>query len=291
MRKFISVFAIFSLVLISPLFFSCGEGGLEPGDLLTSGNSDVDARFQDCKDGKAKPISLPSVIDPEHFSFLWLTDMHIRSDREDNFDQLGNYSNELGASFILTSGDLTDDGSGDNLDYLLSQEETYLNVPLYSALGNHDLYSNGWERFRDNIGPSVTSFVYGNSFFMFIDSASCKIGNDQMDWIEDQLRNDNSTHKFVLSHICLYDGDLETPTILCDPDERLRLLALIDKYNVDYFLCGHKHWVEEDEVDGVHHIMGGTGSPWKRPYNSKPLFWYFQVNGGDVEYSKIHFED
>jgi len=291
MKKFIAVFAIVSLILVSPLIFSCGSGGLELSDLTSSGNSDVDGRFQDCKDGKAKAITLPPVIDPEHFSFLWLTDMHIRSDRDDYFDQLGNYSSNVGASFILTSGDLTDDGSSENIQYVLSQENTYLNVPLYSAIGNHDLYSDGWDRFKDNIGPSVTSFSYGNSFFMFIDSASCKIGNDQMEWIEDQLRDSDAPHKFVLSHICLYDGELETPTILCDPDERLRLLSLIDKYDVDFFLCGHKHWVEEDEVDGIEHIMGGTGSPWKHPYNSKPLFWYFQVNGNEVDYSKVHFQD
>jgi 3',5'-cyclic AMP phosphodiesterase CpdA len=280
-------------LLLSALFLSCGGGGLELGDLTNTGNSDVKGRFEDSTQGKTLPIILPAVPDGENFNFVWMTDTHYRQDREDYLTQVSNYvGNSWGASFFLNSGDLTDRGDQQEFNYFLNHKAEILNVPFYSAIGNHDLYGDGWDAFKGAVGPSVTSFNYGNSFFMFIDSASCEIGKDQMDWIEDQLQKSGAaTNRFVLSHLCLYDGDLETPTILCDPDERLRLASLLKKYEVDYLLCGHKHWVEEDEFDGFNQIMGGTPSPYKDPYNSKPLFWYFHINGGSVWYEKIELSE
>ena len=291
MKRFNSVFAFLLVLLISPLLSSCGSGGLSLSDLTNTGNTNVDGRFTDCKEGKAKPIVLPPVVDPENFSFVVVTDMHMRTDRDDYMDQIGNFSTNKSASFVLNCGDLVDDGESKNYNYVLQREGEALDVPLYSALGNHDLYSDGWDDFRSKIGPSSASFTYGNSFFLIIDTASCKVGGKQFDWIEDKLRESHAEHKFVISHMCLYDSDVETPTILCDPDERLKMISLLKEYDVDYFLCGHKHWVEEDKYEGTEHIMAGTASPWKRPYNSAPLLWYFQVNGGDIHYTKVHFQD
>jgi len=290
MKKFIPVFASTVFLLALSLVYSCGAGGLDPSDLMTSGNSDVDSRFEDSKDGKGKPIDLQAPTDPQHFSFLWIGDLHERANSEDFLMELGNAASNMNAGFIVGIGDLTDSGEDDDYDYLLFRKSDYLSVPLYSAIGNHDLFSDGYEDFRDKINPSSAAFTYGNSLFMLVDSASCKIGKKQMDWIEDELRGSGATNKFVLTHVCLYDGELETPTILCDPDERLRMLSLLKNYDVDYFLCGHKHYVEEEEFEGTTHLMGGTASPYKRPYNSDPLFWYFQVDGGQVNYTKVDFE-
>jgi 3',5'-cyclic AMP phosphodiesterase CpdA len=292
MKRFISAGAYLGTLLAALLLMSCSGGGLELGDLTTTGSSDVKGRFENSTKGQTKGITLPPVNDPNKFSFVWMTDTHYRPDRQDYLDRVANFVDNSGARFVLNSGDLTDRGDNANFDYFINHSQETLSVPFYSAIGNHDLYGDGWDAFRWKIGPSVTSFTYGNSFFMFIDSASCEVGRDQMDWIEDQLQKSyTSTNRFVLSHLCLYDSDLETPAILCDPDERLHLASMMKKYHVDYFLCGHKHWVEEDNLDGFNQIMGGTPSPYKKPYNSDPVFWNFTVNGSDVEYERVEMND
>jgi len=292
MKRFISASAYLSALLAALFFLSCGEGGLDFGDFTDTGNSDVKGRFEDSTRGQTKGIALPPVTDSNKFSFVWMTDTHYRPDKQDYLDQVANFISNNGGKFILASGDLTDRGDAANFDYFIRHTHELLTVPFYSAIGNHDLYGDGWDAFRWDVGPSVTSFDYGNSFFMFIDSASCEIGSDQFDWIEDRLQHSNmATNRFVLSHLCLYDSELETPAILCDPDERLHLASLLKKYQVDYFLCGHKHWIEEDRLDGFNQIMGGTPSPYKPPTNGKPVFWNFTVNGNDVEYQRIEFQE
>jgi hypothetical protein len=291
MKRLISASARWCALLSALLFLACGGGGLELGDLTTTGSGDPKPRFDDSTQGKTLPITLPLVHDANNFSFMWVTDIHLRPDRQDYMDQIGNFAANSGASFVLNSGDLTDRGDFTNFDYFVRKRDQYIGIPFYSAIGNHDLYGDGWDAFKSRVGPSVVSFTYGNSFFMFIDSASCQLGSDQLDWIEDQLRRSGPyPNRFVLSHMCLYDSEAETPAILCDPDERLRLAGLLNKYHVDYLLCGHKHWVEEDDLDGFFQIMGGTPNPWKRPYNSKPVFWNFTIHGDNVQYQRIEFQ-
>jgi len=292
MKRFISASAYLSALLAALFLMSCGEGGLELGDLANSGSSDVKGRFKDSTRGQTKGLALPTVTDPHKFSFVWMTDTHYRPDRQDYLDQVGNFITNTGGKFVLNSGDLTDRGDNENFFFFVRHSQEVLSVPFYSAIGNHDLYGAGWDTFRWQVGPSVTSFNYGNSFFMFIDSASCEIGEDQFDWIENQLQHSNmATNRFVLSHLCLYDSELETPALLCDPDERLHLASLLKKYQVDYLLCGHKHWIEEDQLDGFFQIMGGTPSPYKKPQNGKPVFWNFTVNGSNVDYQRIEFQE
>jgi len=281
MKRFLAALGCVLAGLAIPLFlFRC--------DFIKPNNSSAEDRFDDSVHGKTKQLIIPEPADPQHFSFLWMTDMHIKEDEGDYLNEIGNFASNKNASFILHSGDLADNGEESEYDYFLQREAEALPAPFYSAIGNHDLYGDGWDAFKDKIGPSVFSFDFGNSFFVVTDSANCEIGGKQMDWIEGRLSETHAKNIFVLSHFCLYDGEIETPAILCDPDERLKFLSLLKKYDVDYFLCGHKHYVQKDTFEGTTHIMGGTCSTVRKPYNSEPLFYYFQVNGGDVDFDKIY---
>jgi len=274
-------------LIMLPLFLSCGDA---LPDITKGVSTTVDDRFNESIDGKTKKIVLP-IDNGEKFNFLWLTDMHIRDDRKDYFPQLGNFATAHNSSFIITSGDLTNDGESDNYDYVLYQVDKYLSVPFYSAIGNHDLYGDGWDEFKKKIGPSTASFTYGGALFVILDTASCEVGRDQMDWLEDTLKDSHEKHKFIFSHMCLYNKVAELPIILCDPDERLRLLSLLRDYKVDFFLCGHGHYDEKIEIDGTTHIQGATASAWNNPMNGDPEFFQFSIDGSSLDYKKIYFKD
>ncbi len=281
LKPFLRVLTVLALI---PVVQACSTD-------LSITSSAVGDRFQESIDGKTKPIVLPRVKDPRHFSFLWLTDMHIRPDKKDYFDKLGNFATKSHASFVITSGDITDEGTSEDYDEVVFKAKQNLPVPLYSALGNHDLYNDGWDEFKDNIGPSTAVFKFGNTMFMIIDTATCEVGADQMDWIEDKLDDVDAKHKIIFSHICLYNRTAELPIILCDPDERARLLGLLKKYEVEYFLCGHGHYAEVTKADGTTHIQGATASAWNNPLNGDPEFFNFIINGADLDYERYYFKD
>jgi|GEM_PF-748080 len=296
MKKKVPYFLFFLCLMGFMFFLSCGEGGFEPGTIFNAFETSVKGRFDESVSGKTKPLNPPMVNDENNFGFLWITDPHIRSDRRDYFGKLGMFADRNNVGFIVCSGDLSDNGTRENFNYVNYLTSVNLTVPFYSALGNHDLYGDGWEAFKELIGPSVVSFspysAYGlsNSLFIFIDTAECVVGEKQMDWIEFQLKNSSAGHRFILSHFCLYDGEFETPTILCDPDERYRLLSLLKKYQVDFFLCGHKHSAEKYNIYGTYHIQGGTASAYKSPLNDDAQFYYFQVQRDSVSFEKIYFK-
>jgi len=277
----IALLGIPALVL---LLISCGT------DINVSPSS-VNDRFTDSTEGKTKRLIPPLVKDPKHFNFLWCTDMHIRTDRDDYFPELGNYSQKHNSSFIITSGDLTDGGEDDQYDHVIYQENRYLLMPFYSALGNHDLFGDGWDQFKDKIGPSVASFKYGSNLFIILDTATCDVGRDQMDWLEETLDHSDAAHKFIFTHFCLYNQAAEAPIILCDPDERFELISLLKKYDVDFYLCGHGHYAEETKIGDTVQIQGATASAWNNPMNGDPEFFIFSIDGDDVDYDKEYFKD
>lgn len=287
MKRIKIVLLILLSACLIPVLISCGE----MGTISEGTSSTVDDRFKESIDGDTKPIILPRARNTDHFSFLWLTDMHIRPDRKDYFSQLGTYSAEHNSRFIITSGDLTDGGEKEQYEYVLNQVKAHLMIPFYSAIGNHDLYGDGWDAFKEYIGPSVAKFKFGNSLFILVDTASCEVGRDQFDWLEDTLKNSHAKHKFIFTHMCLYNKVAELPIILCDPDERYHMESLLKKYKVDFYLCGHGHYAEETKIGDTIHIQGATASAWNTPMNGDPEFFNFTIDGDDVDYEKIYFKD
>lgn len=56
--------------------------------------------------------------------------------------------------------------------------------PIFSIIGNHDLFFSGWDDFRELLGPSVYWFEVdygsGRDLFIALDSASGTLGGKQM---------------------------------------------------------------------------------------------------------------
>jgi predicted phosphodiesterase len=272
-----------------------GLAGCDPSsfwDYATLNEADkVTDRFWESVSGECKPLDFPAPTS-DTYSFLWASDIHISTVHNHHMDRLGAYADQIGAVFVLHSGDCADDGTSDDYHKWLQVMETYLHVPLFSALGNHDVYNQGWDRFKKYIGPSVFRFPYGLCDFIFIDTANGTMGQDQMHWFEKALdKGSASPHRFVLSHYPIYDGGLQTPASMGNTEERMKLIALMDDYDVKYFLCGHKHSFEHYEIRGIDHIISGCGSSYKQLLNDDYHFFRFDVTGPVISKKKIYYDD
>lgn len=200
---------------------------------------------------------IPSL--PENkYSFVLFTDIHVgckEFDKEkDDFlkwfsVQLENADSTLRPKFLISLGDNMNTGKED------SEYNTYLNkikkiakdkvnepdFKTYSVLGNHDLYHNGWERFKNNIFPykSAYRFSDGTFSYYFLDSANNTFGKNQRDAIKSTMEADKNA-KIVFTHCPFYAGGILIFTMQ-DTMERNTLLTVFEKNNVKQVFVGHIH--------------------------------------------------
>ncbi len=250
---------LFPLIIISLLTFSC-TGGFYPL-LFTSDPVDSRALPHHVLSGSDTP---ESAINDSTYSFLLITDMHLGNDEEDSqcadflvkFDELLNAEDKLKPRFVISLGDNVNDGlEGQYKHFKNFQNEviSHGNAGLgisdykfYCAIGNHDLYHNGFVYYPDYSWPGCTYYSFnvkndpsGKGFsYYFLDSANNSIGKPQLEDFEKRLKADDAP-KIVFTHCPVYNKKI----VLTTQDDLFiaRILSAAAKNNVKYIFEGHMH--------------------------------------------------
>ena len=119
---------------------------------------------------------------------------------------------------------------------------------VYTILGNHDLYNNGWEVWKKKIYPYTSYYKFtinaggasnGGFDFYFLDSGNGTLGGPQIEDLERNL-SASSRPKIIFMHYPLYAGGIFY-FALDDVHERARLISAFAESNVKYVFEGHKH--------------------------------------------------
>ncbi|MHB8895064.1 MAG: metallophosphoesterase family protein [Candidatus Geothermincolia bacterium] len=148
--------------------------------------------------------------------------------------------------FVIDCGDLAYDG--DVTKYRLSlQMFRKLNVPMVTAIGNHDIRGDGRTAYREVFGPFNYSFVVGNAYFIVLDDANEKqIEPAQMKWLEKQLEESKPyDYCFMVMHVPPFKGE-QNPNVpmkrfLGSEANAQEIRDLATKYRVTFVLAGHIH--------------------------------------------------
>ena len=162
-----------------------------------------------------------------------------------------------GAEFVIVAGDLADAGlPGEYARY--AAWTAGLGVPVRSAIGNHDLYNEGWSTYRSTpgLGASFYSFAIGPRSFYFLDSGNGTLGRDQIEKLRDEFAGDLNP-KVVVCHYPLYDGNDELYFELTNTAERAALVDLYALSGVELLIEGHTHI--------QNHTTFGTMDEWVCP--------------------------
>jgi len=218
------------------------------------------------------------------FTFAFCGDPHMRADGDGHFPKLDEVIRQNKTGFVIFGGDLTFMGKEEEFRNFADHANA-LTVPSYPAIGNHDIYNGGWSYYWRSIGPSAYSFYGGNAKFIVIDTASGEIGEEQMEWIKTELKTNKQPLLFVVSHMPVYGGDhggYEFPKT----EERTELIALFEKYEVDYVLEGHYHAYVDAAANGVRYITSGSFSEGLLDEGDRH-FLLFRVYGPSVTIEKI----
>ena len=184
---------------------------------------------------------------------------------------------------------------------------------IYYAFGNHECASQAHQEVlrkmftNPSSGPGgkyegfAYSFDHKNSHFICLATnlfdEKNTLSNDQLKWLEGDLKMSmNAEHVFVIGHSPAYPVGSHIGSSLDKyPAQRDKFWALLNKYRVDAYFCGHEHTFDRQKVDNVFQIINGScGAPLRTKVGrggtenySGSFFQYVLVNvsGPDVTFS------
>jgi Icc-related predicted phosphoesterase len=208
--------------------------------------------------------------------------------------------------FVIDCGDLAYDG--DVTKYRMTlQIMNHLDIPVVTAVGNHDIRGDGRAAYRSVFGATNYSFAVGDAYYIMIDDANEKrVEPEQMKWLVKQLEESKPyNYCFMVMHVPPYKGN-QNPSVpmtkfLGDKKNAEQLKDLAIKYRVTFMLAGHIHTYDaatwdikgtvpaglsamrsrDKTTDLV--ITGGAGARlWKVDKNldevmSRAMYHYFEV--------------
>ena len=184
---------------------------------------------------------------------------------------------ELFQSFLLSVGDLVNDGNSEedwdnqffsasfpNIRFLMSH------LPFTSPMGNHEGFGILFRKYFSYpfVSDRYWSFEYGPALFVIIDQyVPYYSGTAQYDWIESTLANSDKVWKFLSLHEPGWSaGGHSNNTIVQN-----HIQPLCEQYNVSIVFAGHNHYYARAYVNNVTHLtVGGGGAPLGNPITSYP---------------------
>ena len=190
-------------------------------------------------------------------------------------------------SFVVFGGDMCYRGYM-NKEYtfqmfkILFSKLTSKGIPLYPAVGNHELYhehaSYGYflvnqQHFQSTFNESPANGPAGyehltysfsdaatSSFFAVLDCYYCTkdtqeinmgghIDTTQMNWLKRQVAQTSALHKFLFIHVPYYYVDNDS-TEASEADTTITTLwSFIDANKFDFYACGHSHLYARRAID------------------------------------------
>jgi 3',5'-cyclic-AMP phosphodiesterase len=222
------------------------------------------------------------------FSFVQISDSHIGFEKEGiNTDVTGTLKLAIARinalpeqpDFILHTGDLTHLAAADEFDTLDQLLKSVKTQQIFYVPGEHDVTGDNGklylERFGKNtVGQGWHSFDYNGVHFVGLvnvvdiqQNGLGALGNDQLEWLEDDLHDRSSeTPIVVFAHIPLWSV---YPKWGWGTDDGAQALNYLKRFGSVTVLNGHIHQTMKKVEGGVtFHTAMSTAFPQPEPGNA-----------------------
>jgi hypothetical protein len=169
------------------------------------------------------------------------------------------YRNSFPFEFVLMLGDNLYGGE-DSEDFTKKFENVYREllgsgVKFYATLGNHDNSNQRNYKHFNMEGKEFYSFKKGNARFWSLNSNY--MDQRQVEWMEDELKNDNSEWKICFFHHPPYSSGKQHGS-----NRQLQKVTepIFVKYGIDVVFAGHEHFYERIKPQkGIYYFISGAG--------------------------------
>lgn len=261
----LQVVRVLLAVLMVSAVSSCSHLDIK-GLIMPTGDG-VDSRFgQSSKmnqDFKAAVINTA-----ENYVFYVATDPHVDQTHGNLTVFNDAFRNDADASFGVILGDCIDipDNLPQYLEALLYDRTRHTcEHPVFHVLGNHDVYFNGWEDYKELIGPSVywfeAVFPGGKDLYIVLDTATGTLGAKQTRWFKGFIEKNRAgyRHCAILTHTnFFYTDNSQTSSGNMPIEESFALIDFLGRQKVSLVLQGHDHYREELTYKGVNYTVVGA---------------------------------
>ena len=204
----------------------------------------------------------------ENYVFYVATDPHVDQTHENLTIFNDAFRNDTDASFGVILGDCIDipDNLPKYLEALLYDRTRHVcEQPVFHVLGNHDSYFNGWEDYKELIGPSVywfeTVFSGGKDLYIVLDTATGTLGTKQTRWLKGFMEKNRAgyRHCVILTHTnFFYTDNSQTSSGNMPIEESFALIDFFGQHDVTLVLQGHDHYREELTYKDVNYTVVGA---------------------------------
>lgn len=196
------------------------------------------------------------VTTEDNYSLLVASDNHIGG--TEKFEVLASTLEASEALGLVLVGDIV---SGKLEDYDKYKELIApVTKPIFSMIGNHDLYFDGWKTYYEYFGSSVYYFTVKTNthsdLYICLDSGNATLGDGQLAWLEKLLSTQRQNYRYctVFGHTNILRTRRTTsanPLI----EEVTYLIDLFAKNNVDIVINGHDHVRDVEEFGNTTYII------------------------------------
>jgi len=237
-------------------------------DSLAFMESNINNRIAAIKDISTEVKNLVTVSD--QYKVLFLTDIHFGSkyDYEKSikglFEWLDGINSSERPAFCFVLGDVSDNGfSGEYSDYkeFVQKLDRDYSIKTMSLVGNHDVYHNGWENWKESCYPNTSFYKLsvGNKFVWYcLDTGSGELGENQYKSLKKSLEAESKI-PIVMTHYPL-SADEGVLYAMRNTTERNLLISLLSKSNVRDFFCGHYHPGSNKKIGNIRqHCLNSFG--------------------------------
>lgn len=169
---------------------------------------------------------------------------------------------------ILTGDNIYNNGEIEKVNRVFErpyQPLLELGVQFYACLGNHDIRTDNGNAQLNYPGFNMTGRYY--TFrrdlvqFFALDTNKNADWDNQLPWLENQLRSSDAPWKILFGHHPPYTSGLHWS----DRRLRRRLQPLLKTYGVPLYLNGHNHNYERTHpIDGTTYLTSGAGAKTRR---------------------------
>jgi len=247
-------------------------------------NSSWYQRFEQSRTMTAPSIQV-APADPLRFTFAIVGDLHVGGTNTSRFRQILAAAQNENDQFIVLLGDITDRGEADAFQAVQQALTDYgFQNKVLPILGNHDVFSQGWDEYKKIWGPAHYRVTFGNAQLIALDSADGILGEEQFDWLQEQFQGAKPTHTFLLTHYMPVVPGQRTYLRLANQSEAERLMKLASREGVRSVLGGHYHSYCREQIAGVEYVVAGGGGGRRMDPIRDYFFVQVRVDGESVTY-------
>lgn len=192
-------------------------------------------------------------------------------------------------AFVINGGDLVPAGRPLEYSEFLKDAES-LHMPLYTALGNHDIVNDGRTLYHRLLAPDYYDFAYGPAHFIILDNADGSFGPTQLAWLKQTLSACQGQQIFLFMHKPLFDPRPGQSHTVKSAAEAAQVMSLAQQYHVRAVFASHIHMYAQTVVQGIPYIIsGGAGAPLYAARSVGGAYHYVlvQVSGTGVNITPV----